>query len=311
MKRILYVSVIAACVASHYFVAREEMHRDENLLKVPPFTAVEYKPEPSSFVNPVIDAPIEQVKSALLPLLDSESVEKAAELLKGVPEARAREIVDAVFSDDVFKISQLNKRLFVAAVAAHYKDNSQEQVDFFEILLKHPDLYQGEPFIYTLIINDGYELIIPSVLNTLALWEKEKKFPLPEGLKSLALQSYSWIIQKNDIHAVSHLLDGRVPIDAATASNLLWQAAALPKSCVGFVKLFVGKGARFSYAKDGYTALMKAVVSNNLPFVKALVDRGAPVDAMIDPAVGTALQIANEKGFIAIEMYLLEHGAQL
>jgi hypothetical protein len=309
MKRILYVGVIAACVASHYFVAREEMDRNESLLKVPPFTAVEYKSEPPSFVNPVIDAPIEQVENALLPLLDSESVEKAAALLKGVSEARAREIVDVVFSNAVFKISQLNRRLFVAAVAEQYKDKPKELAAFFEILLKYPDLYQGEPFIYTLIVND-YERAVPWVLSSLAQWEKEKKIVLPEGLKEQSLPTYSLIIEKNDAHAVSHLLEGQVPLDAMMATEFLWRAAALPKADANFVKLFIEKGAHLSYVKDGYTALMKAVANGNLPFVKALVEHGAPVGAMINPAVGTALQIANGKGLVEIEMYLLKHGAR-
>ena len=310
MKRILYGSVIALCVIAHYFVAREEMRRDESLLKVPPFTAIEYKPDTSAQVNPVIDAPIEQVKNALLPLLDSESVEKAAELLKGVPEARAREIVDAVFSDKAFSLSQLNKRLFLAAVAAHYKDTPQEQAAFFEILFTHPDLYQGEPLIATLLDND-YEMAVSWIMRTLSLWEKEKKMSVPEGLRSLAMRAYSWIIEKNDTHAASHLLEGRIPVDAKMASELLWQAAAVPQADVHFVQLLVDKGADLSYAKDGYTALMKAIANNNILFVQALVEHGAPVDAMINPAVGTALQIANEKGFVAIELYLRSKGAQL
>jgi len=311
MKRIFYVSVIAACVASHYFVAREEMRRDESLLKVPSFTAIEHKSEASSsFVNPVIDAPIQQVKRALLPLLDSESVEKAAELLKGVPQAQARSIVEAVLSDQVFKISPLNRRLFVAAVAEQYKDNPKEQASFFEILLKYPDLYQGEPFITTLLNND-YERAVPWVIRTLSVWEKEKKIALPEGLSSLVMRSYSWIVDKNDVHAVSHLVQSSIPLDAVMASELLWRAAAVPNSCVNFVKLFADKGADLSYAKDGYTPLMKAVANNNLPFVKALVERGAPVDSLIDPTIGTALQIAVEKGFVAIELYLRSKSAQL
>jgi len=310
MKRILYISVIALCVMAHYFVAREEMRRDESLLKVPPFTAIEYKPDTSMYINPVIDAPIEQVKEALLPLLDSESVEKAAELLKGVPEARARAIVDAVFSDKVFQLSQLNKRLFLAAVAAHYKDAPQEQAAFFEVLFKHPDLYQGEPLIATLLDNN-YEMAVPWIMRTLSLWEKEKKMSVPEGLKTLAMRAYSWIIEKNDTHAASHLLEGRVPVDANMATLLLWQAAGVPQADARFVQLLVDKGADISYAKDGYTALMKAVANNTMPFVRALVEHGASVDAMINPATGTALQIANEKGFVALELYLRSKGAQL
>lgn len=315
MKRILYVGVIAACVASHYFVAIEEMRRekgslDETLLKAPPFTAIEHKLVIPPYVNPVVDAPNEQVKNALLPLLDSESVEKAAALLKDIPETRAREIVDAVFSDEAFKISQLNKRLFVAAVAAHYKDIPEKQAAFFEILLQHPDLYQGEPFITTLLDND-YEMAVPWVIRTLAQWEKEKKIALPEGLKTLVMRTYSWIIEKNDTHAVNHLLQSKISLDAPVASELLWRAAAVPKADAGFVQLLVDKGADLAYVKDGYTALMKAVAQNNLPFVKALVEHGAKIDAMIDPAIGTALQIAVEKGFVAIELYLRSKGAQL
>jgi hypothetical protein len=306
----LYVAIIAACVASHYFVAREEMSRDESLLKAPPFTAVEYKPEPSAFVNPVINAPIEQVKSALLPLLDSESIEKAAALLKGVPEARAREIVESVLSDEAFKISPLDRRLFVAAVAEYYKDNSKELASFFEVLLKYPDLYNGEPFIYTLIIND-YERVVPWVLNTLAQWKKEKKLMLPEDLSAIVMRTYVWIIDKNNTRAASYLLKNSMPLDAPMASELLWRAASLPKTDVNFVQLFAEKGADFAYAKDGYTALMKAVANNNMPFVKALVERGAKIDAMSDPVIGTALQIAVEKGFVAIELYLRSKGAQL
>jgi hypothetical protein len=300
---------------SHYFVAIEEMHSgkkslDESLLKVPPFTAVEHKLVIPPYVNPVIDASNEQAKNSLLPLLDSESVEKAAELLKGLPEARAREIVDAVFSDEAFKLSQLNKRLFVAAVAAHYKDTPQEQTDFFEILLKHPDLYQKEPFIATLL-NNGYEMAVPWILRALAQWEKEKKFTLPEGLSALIMRTYSWIIAKNDALAVTLLLKSSIPLDAPMASELLWRAAGLPQADVNFVQLFAEKGADLSFTKEGHTALMRAVAQNNMPFVKALVQRGAKIDAMSDPKIGTALQIAVEKGFVAIELYLRSHGAQL
>lgn len=307
MKRIFYVTVIVLCVVAHYFVAQEEMRRDENLLKVPPFTAVEHVAEVPLHENPVVDAPIDQVKSALLPLLDSESVEKAAALLKGASEIRAREIVDAIFSDEKFQISPLNRRLFVAAVATNYKDNPKDQAAFFEVLLKYPDLYKGEPYMYTLIVND-YEIAVPWVLNAFALWEKEKKFTLPEELVDLVLRAYTWIVERNDTRAVAYLLKGLIPLDPTIATKLLWQAASLPKQGVGFVSLLADKGADLLYAKDNHTALMKAVANNNLPFVQALVPimvkQGVPVDVAINPEVGTALQIAIEKGFVAIELYL-------
>jgi len=310
MKQILYMSIIAVCVASHYFIAMEEMRRDENLLKIPPFTAVEHKLVIPPYVNPVIDASNEQVKSALLPLLDSESVEKAAELLKDVSEFRAREIIDEVFSDEAFKISELNRRLFVAAVAAHYKDNPKEQAAFFEILFKYPDLYQGEPFISTLLSND-YEMAVPWVISALTLWEKEKKVALPEAVSSIIKRTYSSIVDKNDSHSVQRLLKSAIPLDASVASELLWRAAALPQAHVDFVALFFEKGADLSFANEGYTPLMKAVENNNIPFVKALVERKAPIDTILNPAIGTALQIAIEKGFVPLEIYLRSQGAQL
>lgn len=322
MKRVMFVSIVGLAILVQYFIASEQMNRsatvapknetirDESLLKTPVFVPEKHEVPNLPYINPVADSSNDQIKDALLPLIDSESVEMAAALLKGLPVKRAKEIADMVFADKAFRINMRDRRLFLCAVAANYKDKPEEQADFFEIMLKYPDLYEGEPLTFTLIAND-YESAVPGVIRTLELWRKAKKISLPKGIDDLVERGYTEVLKRNDAHVLGHMEEEGVELDPLMASKLLWRAAGFTKSTPDFVKLFKDKGADLNFNKDGYSPLMMAAASGNLPFVKALVEAGAPIDTIFSNEVGSALQQAVEKGFVAIELYLRSKGARL
>ena len=77
-----------------------------------------------------------------------------------------------------------------------------------------------------------------------------------------------------------------------------------------FVSILKKYGADVDDSKGNYTLVMQAALQDNGTLVKALAEAGADLNAVVDDATGTALQIAREKGYVTTEEILHKYGAK-
>ena len=68
------------------------------------------------------------------------------------------------------------------------------------------------------------------------------------------------------------------------------------------------KGIDLNENHEGKTLLIAAVEQNQLGLVKVLLEKGAAVNLIFDPAIGSALQIALRKKYADIELLLRAKG---
>lgn len=97
----------------------------------------------------------------------------------------------------------------------------------------------------------------------------------------------------------------KINLTTQQASDLLQRVVHESKN-VQFVPILVQKfGADVNYSFDKKrTVLIEAVEENNGEMVRALLEAGADPSLVLDTKVGSAQQIAFERGYVAIEPLL-------
>jgi len=133
---------------------------------------------------------------------------------------------------------------------------------------------------------------------------QNKKF-----LTRLNDRTFESAIDDDDLESLELLVTKKLRITPKQAAYLLWYAIDKNKN-TNFVPFFVKRGANVNYIdSQGNSLLIRAVENNNEAMTRALLETGAIVDLVANPAIGTALQITIERGYSSIEFLLREYGA--
>jgi ankyrin repeat protein len=107
------------------------------------------------------------------------------------------------------------------------------------------------------------------------------------------------------------IYDAGIAISKKQASRLLLTAAKSPKTVGLVIDFLKQRGADLDTVdKKKMTPLMHAVKNNKVEFAERLLKAGANPNYMADSAVGTALQLAESKGYVNLEKILRDHGAK-
>lgn len=244
---------------------------------------------------------LQEVRDVVLPLLQSRSVEKAAQAIRGISVNNAVALLDTVINDKSLSLTRLDLLQLMWAVAGNYAHPSQH-AQIFELLVRHDALKKGkEPFLF-LAARTGYAKAISPLLQWTAL-QKES------ALQRSADDAVRFAVKEDRFNVLTTLLKHGVTIAVDLAQELLWSTVD-HDSDADFIPLFVKYGAQVNAQRKGKTPLMIATEHDNLASAQALFAAGAKLNTIVDLAVGSALQIAVEKDSTQVEYWLREQGAR-
>lgn len=277
-----------------------------DFLKPPPPPTFKKIPIPP-YKSPLADVSSEQAFNALAPFFAIGDIDNSIKLMKDLSSKQVAAIIREVIKRKVVSRDNLLRLLF-GVLVAYFKTDASAQERLLDLIIHHEDLQKGPPLLFV-AAQHGHAKIAPGIIVWGQRYQKRTKKQAPSIVKNLTYNALKHAILNNDVKSMNALLASGVLITPKQASQLLWHVAITKDANPGFVRLLKYKKADLEYAKNGHTLLMKAVVADNLPLVKALVKSGAKVDAMIKLDVGTALQLSIENERIAIEEYLREQGA--
>lgn len=247
-------------------------------------------------------------------LISSRSVEKIAESLSQTSAMHAQKILQSIIQDQESALHRNDKLELIFAIALQYHGNIKKQGLFFELIFKNSVLYHtGAPVLFV-AAQSNYQRIIPALLEWL---QEYSEHTLDEVIKEVLW----YVIKENKFKEFVLLHDYGVFITPELATELLWHA--IDNNNTGeFVPLLVQSGANLEYIHNNkHTFFTRATELNNYTMVKALLQEIAQftrdkkkmsdmVNKVVDPAIGSALQIAIQKKFGNIDMLLREYGAR-
>lgn len=176
-------------------------------------------------------------------------------------------------------LSEQQKMQFLLGAAKNAKTTSDRE-SFFEILAER---FPENPVLVA-ISPDIYEIV-----SSLASWGKKEGAQAYKGWKRASLVGF---IEANDFEGLRNLYIHGLRFSPKKASLLLLSAIDLEKD-PAFIPLLINQfKANPNYARDGKTAIIKAVEKNNPILTRVLLNHGANPDLVVDSSVGSANQIA-------------------
>lgn len=218
------------------------------------------------------------------------------------------ELVEKIIKDKKIPLTTTEKLTILFGVVDHFRGKKAVQYQLLDLLLKNPDLYKKNPALFVLA-RSKYVEIFPDVLQWIN--QQEKNDATKKRVEFFVTDALKASVQLNDRNSLEVMLNKKVRISQQQASKLLWYVVVNKKSS-SFVPFLIRHAqADVNYVGDGKrTLLIMATEQKSKDIVNALLEEGAVVDRIVDPAVGSALQIAIERGYTDIELMLRDYGAR-
>lgn len=241
------------------------------------------------------------VRDLLIPLIDSASVEKAAELINTRPFDEQRALVQSIISEKNSSLKQEDKIRLILAVASSHKNNTTECQKIFDFL-KNREVKNGRPVLFV-ASSVPYQELIPLLMQ----WADTQSKTL---LKGMVHEALLYAVDGGHVREFKNMCASALPIDVALAKEVLWHVVDTNRKSE-FVGPLVSKGAPVNgvYNKK-WLLLTRAAVNGNVSMAQALIQAGADVNKIADPTIGSPLQIALAKKNFALETVLRKNGAR-
>jgi hypothetical protein len=266
--------------------------------------------------GPLAGSSEKEIVEYLMPLIRFHDIDNMISLLKGVQADTKLAVVTTIVQRKDFPLKPEEKAQFIiGVVGTHFvaRNNEPMQQKLFNLLATIPSLHGKIPFS---LIATRY----PAAAEPLVAWAEsyvKKNKKAAAWLGEMDFKLAQAVVAQNDPQKLKALLAHLSLKDESTtkdkwptkATRLLVQAAGIEHANPAFISILLKKGADLNAGFGGYTPLMKATAMGNRAFVRALIKAGANLNVVLDPAIGTALQLAIEKKQIAIEEDLRAHGA--
>ena len=230
------------------------------------------------------------------PLLLTGNVDTAARILHQFSDAVFFEVLEAILDDQFKGLSNEQKIQLLLAAIKHDENRTKQTM----LIAKLANKFAEYSVFYDAA--DFYGDTIPVIQS----WIKSTE---SDDLNKVWLQkSLEKAIHTGDVERLDSLYSYNVRPTKEQASDLL-RSAVLESKQDTFVPFFVNQlGADVNYSSDGKrTILIEAVEADNPDMVRALLQAGADANLILDPAVGSAKQIAFEKGYTAVDAVIREH----
>jgi hypothetical protein len=240
----------------------------------------------------------------------AEDVDKMAQVLNGLNVEKAAAIAKEVVDDKTSPLGRVAMVDFLYGLALNYKESVSQNL-ILNRIVDSPALLQGGALLLVAARSE-YPEVIPVLLRWAQNMIKMKgEAQTPREVALLVQEGLEQTIKNNEPQSLEIMFVQKVPITKEYASRLLWLVVKDNKNPL-FVKILLDHGADVNYGADGYTLIAKAVDNENFEMIKAIVENGGKnlkINAFQSLEVGTALQIAIQKGLAPVDEYLRDHGA--
>jgi len=235
----------------------------------------------------------------LQPYLISGNMDSAAATLHQFAEPILFTTLEALLDDKSVVLTTQQKVELLGALL-QYDPSEAKHKKIVPILYKRfADFPIFVPFIH------NYAKAIPPVI---AWAERSHDANLVGILNSWITQSVQRVIDLDDPTILSSLYTAAIRPDKKATNELLMRVVKEKKSPQFIIFLIDQLGGDIKYAPDGKRSLLiEAVETNNGHMVRALLEKGADPSRVLDSKIGTARQIAFERGYAPIELILQEN----
>src|SRR5690606_12151867 len=208
------------------------------------------------------------------------------------------ELVEKIIIDSTFLFSPEEKMRIIFGTILHCNGKKSIQHRLLNFLITYPELHKTVPALLVLMRSSAVD-ILPVFTNwARSLHKNDQKEDLMSLFVNDALVA---AIDQDDYDIVESMFSKKIKISYEKASQLLWYIVENNKNNK-FVSLLVRHAqANVNSIDNGRTLLIVAVEQNNKKMIQSLLDEGAVVDRIVDPAKGTALQIAMALNNIGIQ----------
>jgi hypothetical protein len=296
MKRAIKIGVALALLGALAMHSRLYMQDS-------PATPVAGQPEQRFLTN-------NEILGLLVPDIASGSVARAAQLLStsDIPLQQKIEVMRALVANDASGLTHDDLVMLILAVANNYAPNSPDQQAIFKVLAdNYEKLQETRPLMI------AGQRRYSNVLESLIAWSIANVAHYKKLKADLAMMRHNALVymitEGNDTDAFRTLLARIGDISPQEATDLAWLLVKQRGNII-FLPELKKIGANLESVLDGKTMLVYAVMDNNFPLVKSLIELGVNPSAFGDPAIGRPVQQAFDLGFKDIEAYLREHGAR-
>lgn len=253
---------------------------------------------PLTLIDAIDDMTLLEVRRSIDPLIFSHSVYSVASVLSQA----SPEIVKEILHDLFTKPNPLTRdeKIVLLLLVAQSQKNKKERYALFDMALKYPELQKGTP-ILKLAAQIKETGVLKAILDWLAYRKRQGDY---EDLKNWVKVGLQQSLSDNDFSAFKRLLDQPIRISMDFASILLVRAIQENRD-VRFIPLLIKKGVKPNYVgPNNRTLLMEAVLKKNIGMVEALLNLGADPNFITDPEIGSAIQLAYERGYIDLELLM-------
>lgn len=294
------------CVVTALFYTGSEKKDSPN-----PSQAVEVvqsQTAPALSVDSLLQEPsLQEIMHQLLPLLKARSIKKVVELLQDVPLKTAADFVLYVLRDSDLGLSAHQKVALLLGIAHNFQANEADQNKILDLIPQFIPLFKDSSLLYAAADNDYAPL-----MSRLLAWAKNQpRGALDELIDMMVYKALFVAIKKNKIEPFNVIVQQKLTLAKQQANDLLWYVVSENKN-PAFVQPLINMGADINSVRQGYSLLARAVAHENIDLVKAVAQANPKpnINALHDPSVGTALQIAISLGLSEIDAYLRSQGAR-
>lgn len=251
--------------------------------------------------NPLDEFSLDTAYGSLQHLFASRSIVTIVSMMQGVSLERTLQIAQMMLSSKSIGLTRNDRVIIMIGLAQNYQGDIKKQYQILDLIKEFRTTKKDTPLLIN-AVHSEYSALIPVILA----WMKDKK------IDEVSINNaFAYAIERGDITGFTKLIKHGVPMTTAQTTTLL-TTVVTKKKMPEFIPLLVELGADVDYTNQGYTLLMRAVTLNDKPAVEALLKAGADknINKIISPSVGSALQLAIEKGYTALDLLLREYGAR-
>lgn len=256
------------------------------------------KPVMLMLVDAIEDLSTKEVRRLIDPLLFSHSIYSAAQALAPVQPA----ILQDVMHELLAKPNPLTRdeKVLLLILAAQYQKNKKDRFALYDMILNYDDLQKGQP-VLALAARVNDPRVFSSLLGWMAYHKRRNDYA---ALKNWVRLGLKYLVQDNDLAGFKRLFEQRIRLGADFTATLLARAIQENKD-PRFIPLIISKGVKPNFVlPNKRTFLMEAVIQNNQEMVEELLKLGADPNFVADPAVGSAIQLAYERGYVGLELLM-------